>query len=525
MHCLAREFLVLWLAMFLASVLCHPECGWQDGKNGEAGRPGRDGHLGQKGQKGEPAPWADSDMKTGVKGDHGDKGFPGPVGSKGYRGEQGPLGPAGPQGPSGGSGDSSSLDSQHQSAFSVERTRKEKPANAAPVAFDAVITDINNNFNIQTGHFTCKIPGTYYFVFHSMSMGNLCLALKSDALTGESLGFCDSNKRGNTQLISGGAVLQLAQGQKVWVEPFKDDKNNLANHMATTKHNSIVFNGFMVWVEPFKDDKNNLANHITTTKHSSIIFNSEKQVQSNSASMFTKSVTLATFVAVCILPMVAMETCPSAGIHGIPGIPGLPGRDGRDGERGEKGEPGVPVLPGQAAEKGEKGERGNPGPPGKIGRGGERGSVGPPGPVGPLGDKGTSGIYKMEIQSAFSVTRYTKAHPIPNSPVRFSHVITNLNKHYDTATGKFHCHVPGTYYFVYHASSEASLCVSLVRDGVSQASFCDHLYGDANQVSSGGLAVYLKKDQEVWLETNDYEGMIGVEGRRSVFSGFLLYPH
>lgn len=186
-------------------------------------------------------------MKTVVKGDRGDKGFPGPMGSKGYGGEQGPLGPPGTQGFKGSSGDSSSSGSQQQSAFSVKRTRKEKPANAAPVAFDAVITDINSDFNLQTGQFTCKIPGTYYFVFHSMSMGNLCLALKSNALTDESLGFCDSNKRGTTQLISGGAVLQLVQGQKVWVEPFRDDKNNLANHMTITKQSTIVFNGFLIF--------------------------------------------------------------------------------------------------------------------------------------------------------------------------------------------------------------------------------------------------------------------------------------
>ena len=145
--------------------------------------------------------------------------------------------------------------------------------------------------------------------------------------------------------------------------------------------------------------------------------------------------------------------------------------------------------------------------------------------MGPMGDKGTVGLHKPELQSAFSVTRRTKVHPTPGSPIRFTNVITNLNKHYNVNTGKFICHIPGTYYFVYHASSEENLCITLVRDSEGLASFCDHVPTDANQVSSGGLTVYLHKDQEIWLKTNDYKGMIGVANRQSVFSGFLLYPH
>lgn len=41
-------------------------------------------------------------------------------------------------------------------------------------------------------------------------------------------------------------------------------------------------------------------------------------------------------------------------------------------------------------------------------------------------------------------------------------------------------------------------------------------------MTSGGLAVYLSRDQEVWLETKDYRGMTGRLAGFSVFSGFLL---
>lgn len=44
------------------------------------------------------------------------------------------------------------------------------------------------------------------------------------------------------------------------------------------------------------------------------------------------------------------------------------------------------------------------------------------------------------------------------------------------------------------------------------------------QVTSGGLAVYLSKDQEVWLESKTYVGMRGNPAGYSIFSGFLLHP-
>ena len=45
------------------------------------------------------------------------------------------------------------------------------------------------------------------------------------------------------------------------------------------------------------------------------------------------------------------------------------------------------------------------------------------------------------------------------------------------------------------------------------------------QVTSGSLAVYLSRGQEVWLETKDYRGMRGKPAGYSIFSGFLLHSH
>lgn len=135
------------------------------------------------------------------------------------------------------------------------------------------------------------------------------------------------------------------------------------------------------------------------------------------------------------------------------------------------------------------------------------------------------------------------------------------------------CRVPGTYYFVFHASVDDRLCVQMKLGSQKLAIFCDHrrsrrqvcVPGTRNlepgtwnqepgtwnlpaahmgflpqlwlprrlltglsalpQVTSGGLAVYLAKDEEVWLETASYVGMRASPAGYSIFSGFLLRSH
>ncbi|NXB73921.1 C1QC protein, partial [Donacobius atricapilla] len=205
---------------------------------------------------------------------------------------------------------------------------------------------------------------------------------------------------------------------------------------------------------------------------------------------------------------VAVEDPPSCyGAPGLPGMPGLPGRDGRDGLKGAKGEPGEP---------------GPPGPPGKPGPPGPPGLRGVPGPPGRVGRPGLPGSSKQKQQSAFSVTRQTSQYPLKSTPVVFNNVITNTNQDYDTTSGKFTCRLPGVYYFVFHSSHTANLCVILYKNQSRMASFCDHKT-NSMQVSSGGALLHLAAADEVWLEVNDYNGMVGIANSDSIFSGFLLF--
>uniref|UniRef100_A0A8C9MYN3 C1q and TNF related 5 n=1 Tax=Serinus canaria TaxID=9135 RepID=A0A8C9MYN3_SERCA len=130
-----------------------------------------------------------------------------------------------------------------------------------------------------------------------------------------------------------------------------------------------------------------------------------------------------------------------SGQPGIPGTPGLhggqglPGRDGRDGRDGAMGMPG------------EKGDMGPPGVPGP------RGEVGSPGVDGLHGEKGAQGECAVAPRSAFSAKRSeSRSPPLADQPILFDVVLINEQGHYDPATGKFTCEVPGLYYFAVHAT-------------------------------------------------------------------------
>ncbi|XP_062392060.1 complement C1q subcomponent subunit C [Sardina pilchardus] len=234
-------------------------------------------------------------------------------------------------------------------------------------------------------------------------------------------------------------------------------------------------------------------------------------------------------LVLCLSPMVSLEPCPCGGTPGTPGIPGPPGYDGRNGLKGEQGNPGMAMQSGMGmVQKGQKGDPGARGKAGKIGKSGIPGPAGVPGPTGPQGDPAEAEHAKSALVSAFSVRRATDVKPDRNTPVRFTNVITNINDHYNTLTGKFGCQISGTYYFVYHASSTLkNLCVSIMLDGQRLAGFCDHMVSThPQQVSSGGLTVYVKTGQHVWLETDNNNGMYAAGERGdSVFSGFLIYAH
>lgn len=179
-----------------------------------------------------------------IKGETGSRGPQGPQGEKGVMGKIGEPGAPGPKGPIGSTGKAQRSTANQRPAFSVIRNVKNYPSYNTPVTFNAQLTNIQQDFNLQTGKFTCRIPGVYYFVFHSVSEGPLCLRLKSDSETPASISFCDLNKDSNVGVLSGGAVLKLAQNNHVWIEPFKENSNKISTKSGK---GSTVFNGFLIF--------------------------------------------------------------------------------------------------------------------------------------------------------------------------------------------------------------------------------------------------------------------------------------
>ncbi|XP_001379091.1 complement C1q subcomponent subunit B [Monodelphis domestica] len=231
------------------------------------------------------------------------------------------------------------------------------------------------------------------------------------------------------------------------------------------------------------------------------------------------------------LAAVTMAQTPCSGhvaIPGTPGIPGVTGLNGKDGSPGIKGEKGQPGDLGDSGEIGEKGDSGNPGNPGKVGPKGPPGPKGLPGPMGPPGPPGESGDYGNMAKSAFSASRTINSQLRRDQPIRFDRVITREGSDYEPRSGKFSCRVPGLYYFTYHASSRGNLCVTLFktsRGGAKEkvVTFCDYVY-NTFQVTTGGVVLKLVAGDSVWLEANDKNSIVGLDGANSIFSGFLLFP-
>lgn len=183
---------------------------------------------------------------------------------------------------------------------------------------------------------------------------------------------------------------------------------------------------------------------------------------------------------------------------------------------------------------GEKGDQGEPGKKGPNGSLGDKGEIGPYGPAGPKGDKGLrgdlgeAGVCKcgnIVLKSAFSVG-ITTSYPQERLPIIFNKVIFNEAEHYNPSTGKFICAIPGIYYFSYDITlANKHLAITLVQNGEYKIKTFDANTGN-HDVASGSTLLYLKPEDEVWLEIfyTDQNGLFSDPSwADSLFSGFLLY--
>uniref|UniRef100_A0A8C6WMU6 C1q and TNF related 9 n=1 Tax=Neogobius melanostomus TaxID=47308 RepID=A0A8C6WMU6_9GOBI len=209
----------------------HPGIPGDPGHNGTPGRDGRDGFMGEKGDKGD-------------QGEIGRPGPPGPtgIGLRGDRGIQGPLGPPGHKGDKGEKGEAFTV---FKSAFSVGLTAQTKlPAANAPIQFDKIIYNVQNHYDPLTGRFTCSVSGAYYFTYHiTVYSRNVKVALVKN---GAKIIHTTDNYQGSEDQASGGAVLHLVAGDKVWLQVAGGE---LFSGLFADEDDDTIFSGFLIFAD------------------------------------------------------------------------------------------------------------------------------------------------------------------------------------------------------------------------------------------------------------------------------------
>ena len=140
----------------------------RDGQPGSDGQPGRDGQPGSDGQPGLPG-LTGRDGITGEKGERGDVGPRGDVGLPGLQGPQGIQGIDGSKGMNGApgvagmKGDKGEVNTFGSSVFATLKTNGHT-FGTGPITYDEVILG-EELVNKNSGIFTVKTPGTYWFSF------------------------------------------------------------------------------------------------------------------------------------------------------------------------------------------------------------------------------------------------------------------------------------------------------------------------------------------------------------------------
>ncbi|XP_059213553.1 eosinophil peroxidase [Centropristis striata] len=141
-------------------------------------------------------------------------GLPGPAGPPGPPGPPGPHGQRGPVGPPGLPALNTNA-TQPQSAFSV-RLGEYNPSSENIIRFRQVVYNQQHHYSTTTGQFTCAIPGVYQFSFlvtSFISAGNVDLICNNVVVLRSFKVY-----QGGHHLASGDTVVQLALGDRVWLE-------------------------------------------------------------------------------------------------------------------------------------------------------------------------------------------------------------------------------------------------------------------------------------------------------------------
>ncbi|XP_078529893.1 caprin-2 isoform X2 [Lissotriton helveticus] len=111
------------------------------------------------------------------------------------------------------------LPQQMRVAFSAARTSNFAPGTLdQPIAFDLLLNNLGETFDIHIGRFACPVNGTYVFIFHMLKLAvNVPLyvnLMKNDEVL---VSAYANDGAPDHETASNHAVLQLFQGDQIWL--------------------------------------------------------------------------------------------------------------------------------------------------------------------------------------------------------------------------------------------------------------------------------------------------------------------
>ncbi|XP_077986367.1 uncharacterized protein LOC144440830 [Glandiceps talaboti] len=232
---------------------------WPDtrGAPGQPGAPGIAGPVGRQGQPGVIGPIGSQGIKgepgdKGQNGELGTKGEPGQSGVKGQTGRPGKTGPIGPKGEVGDNGvkgnlgqkgDKGETTQQVKVAFTVDRdTSLAGTSSEQTITYTDIILQENANIDINTGVFTCQVPGIYYFSFSFHSYPNKSLIVKLKHNNSVQFTIYQSSLSGY-RMQSQSGMLHLNQGDEIKLVLYQSTNQGFSN----TSWPVNIFTGYLVY--------------------------------------------------------------------------------------------------------------------------------------------------------------------------------------------------------------------------------------------------------------------------------------
>ena len=111
-----------------------------------------------------------------------------------------------------------------------------------------------------------------------------------------------------------------------------------------------------------------------------------------------------------------------------------------------------------------------------------------------------------------------------NELIIFKRTETNVGDGYNTKTGKFHCKIPGLYFFTavilrHIGSTSYSYCYIRVNDNNIVYAYAHSKDSDEYPSAAAHLTVQLKEEDEVYL--GNCRGVDRIDGSTH-FSGFMI---